>query len=189
MIATEKTFTLNEYLSQEFTGELPKELEVGKIVEMPPESPENMRIALLLIIAIALEIGISRVSNKAEIIISGAKVNSRIPDVTVFSEDGAIEIENLARSTITLDMLPPILVIEVVSPGKTNRDRDYRYKRSEYAARGIAHYWIVDPQNKTMTCLKLVDGLYEEEVFKGEGVSIIEPIDLEIDFKKLFKQS
>ncbi|WP_229642260.1 Uma2 family endonuclease [Waterburya agarophytonicola] len=29
--------------------------------------------------------------------------------------------------------------------GKVNQDRDYRYKRSEYAARGIAEYWIIDP--------------------------------------------
>jgi Uma2 family endonuclease len=42
------------------------------------------------------------------------------------------------RSTITEDMPAPLLVVEVVSPGKANEDRDYRYKRSEYAARGIA---------------------------------------------------
>jgi Uma2 family endonuclease len=34
-------------------------------------------------------------------------------------------------------------VVEVVSPGKANEERDYCYKRSEYAAWGIAEYWIV----------------------------------------------
>lgn len=48
-----------------------------------------------------------------------------------------------ARGTITRDMPPPQLVIEVVSPGKENQDRDYCYKRSESAARGVAEYWIV----------------------------------------------
>ncbi|WP_316434168.1 ATP-binding cassette domain-containing protein [Leptolyngbya sp. NK1-12] len=30
-------------------------------------------------------------------------------------------------------MLPPALLIEVVSPEQENRDRNYRYKRTEYA--------------------------------------------------------
>jgi Uma2 family endonuclease len=44
--------------------------------------------------------------------------------------------------------------------------RDYQYKRSEYAARGIAEYWIVDPQQARVTVLTLVAGL-EEAVFTG----------------------
>ena len=38
--------------------------------------------------------------------------------------------------------IPPLLAIEIVSPDSIQRD--YRYKRSEYAAVGIAEYWIVD---------------------------------------------
>jgi Uma2 family endonuclease len=74
------------------------------------------------------------------------------------------------RATITPEMPPPALVVEVVSPGKTNEDRDYRYKRSEYAARGIPEYWIVDPQPPKITLLTLVDGLYEETVFYRDQI-------------------
>jgi Uma2 family endonuclease len=56
--------------------------------------------------------------------------------------------------------------VEVVSPGKENQDRDYRYKRSEYAARGIAEYWIVDLERAQVVALTLVDGLYEEAVYQ-----------------------
>lgn len=181
-----KTFTLEEYLNCEHDFEKPYELIAGKIVEMPPESFQNVRAALYLLMLLAKEIGLRRVSNKAEIIISGSKVTSRVPDLTVFSESGATELEKRSRSTIDLDMLPPELVVEVVSLGKANRDRDYRYKRSEYAARGIAHYWIIDPQYGTMTCLELIDGLYEEQIFKGDSARVIKPIDLEINFKELF---
>ncbi|MEG4633573.1 Uma2 family endonuclease [Microcoleus sp. AR_TQ3_B6] len=66
-------------------------------------------------------------------------------------------------------MPPPALVVEVVSPGKVNEDRDYRYKRSEYAARGIPEYWIVDPGQAKVTVLMWVDGLYEEAVFQGSN--------------------
>ncbi|WP_442949217.1 Uma2 family endonuclease [Nostoc sp.] len=61
-------------------------------------------------------------------------------------------------------------MVEVVSPGKVNEDRDYRYKRSEYAARGIPEYWIVDAQKARITLLTLVDGLYEETVFQGTDI-------------------
>lgn len=62
-------------------------------------------------------------------------------------------------------MPPPLLVVEVVSPGQENRD--YRYKRSEYAARGIAEYWIVDPMQQRVMVLEWVEGLYEEKVYEG----------------------
>ena len=67
-----------------------------------------------------------------------------------------------------MDMPPPQLVIEVVSPGKKNRDRDYRYKRSQYQARGISEYWIVDPIEQKITLFNLVEGLYEERIFKED---------------------
>ncbi|MBW4518158.1 MAG: Uma2 family endonuclease [Scytolyngbya sp. HA4215-MV1] len=51
--------------------------------------------------------------------------------------------------------------------GKPNEDRDYRYKRSEYAARGISEYWIVDAAKAQVMVLTLVDGFYEEAVFQG----------------------
>jgi Uma2 family endonuclease len=66
---------------------------------------------------------------------------------------------------ILRDMPPPALVIEVVSPGAENRDRDYRYKRTEYAARGIAEYWIVDPEMQQITLCLWVNGQYEDTVY------------------------
>jgi Uma2 family endonuclease len=62
-------------------------------------------------------------------------------------------------------MPPPALVIEVVSPGTENRDRDYRYKRTEYAARGIAEYWIIDPEKQQLTLCLWVNGQYEDTVY------------------------
>lgn len=85
-------------------------------------------------------------------------------------------------------MPPPLLVLEVVSPGKRNRDRDYRFKRSEYAARGIAHYWIIDPQEQEFICLELKDGLYEELVSDRSPteMSLTSPFSLNIDLTKIF---
>jgi len=42
----------------------------------------------------------------------------------------------------------PEIVIEILSPGKSNERRDRHVKRSLYASRGVAEYWIVDPENR-----------------------------------------
>ena len=155
---------------------------------MPPESWQNLQIIMYLITEITKTIPYQQVTNKAEIIISGSRVTARVPDLVVLTPEGAAELAAYKRSTIILDMPPPLLVVEVVSPGKKNRDRDYRYKRSEYAARGIAYYWIIDPQDKKFICLELNDGLYEEIVFDDsqDVISLSFPFELKIEFAKIF---
>ena len=55
-----------------------------------------------------------------------------------------------------------MLVVEVVSPGKANRERDYTAKRAQYAARGIPEYWILDPDDQVVIVLRLEAGAYVE---------------------------
>jgi Uma2 family endonuclease len=47
----------------------------------------------------------------------------------------------------------PTLIVEILSP--TTRTRDRKLKSERYAALGVAHYWIVDPQHKTIECYRL----------------------------------
>ena len=44
----------------------------------------------------------------------------------------------------------PDLVVEVLSPGETNSERDREIKRQLYSQRGVREYWIVDPQLKAI---------------------------------------
>jgi Uma2 family endonuclease len=53
------------------------------------------------------------------------------------------------------------LVMEVVSLGDEARERDYVKKRDLYARAGIAEYWIIDPQNETISLLPLNQGAYQ----------------------------
>ncbi len=184
-----KLYTLEEYLNLDLDPDKTYELDNGILREMPPESWQNLKIAMYLLTEIIKVIPFERVSQKVEIVSTGSRTRTRVPDLVVLSEEGLTELNMRGQSLITLDMLPPLLVIEVVSPGKESRDRDYRYKRSEYAARGIKHYWIVDPQESKFTSLELKDGLYEEKVYRSSErtVSITQPLKLEVDLRKIFQ--
>lgn len=160
---------LADFLAYEDGTETLYELEDGALIVMPPESDRNRRIATFLMIYLA-QCGVlpQYLTMKTELVVMGARVGVRVPDLMVLSEELAAELAGATRSTVTLEMPPPRLVVEVVSPGKENIDRDYRYKRSQYEARGIAEYWIVDPIVERVTILTRVDGLYETATFEGE---------------------
>lgn len=66
-------------------------------------------------------------------------------------------------------MPPPLLVIEVVSPGELQWHRDYVAKRMQYQDIGIPEYWIVNPQAQTLLVLALDgDTFTEVGAFSGE---------------------
>ena len=56
--------------------------------------------------------------------------------------------------------VPPLLVIEVLSP--STRHLDSGRKREIYAEAGVAHYWIVDPDEPAITTYALVGGGYRQ---------------------------
>ena len=171
MITSTPKMTYEEFLNFDDGTEYLYELENGELIQVASESETNSRIASLLF-AVFLQIGIPfyRLRMKTEIVVHSRIVGVRVPDLIVFSEELASAMRGARRSLITLDMPPPMLVVEVVSPNQEKRD--YRYKRSEYAARGIPEYWIVDPTAGKVTILEWIEGMYEERVFQGEEIII-----------------
>jgi Uma2 family endonuclease len=169
MTTTTQQFTLAQYLAYGDSTEYAYELVNGTLIEMPPEWDFNSQIASYLFAAFLTVVSSRLIRCKGtEIVISGWRTTTRVPDLMVLSEELRLALRQTSRGTITLDMPPPRLVVEVVSPGQENEKRDYRYKRSEYGARGIAEYWIVDPERAQVVILTLVDGLYEEMIFRGD---------------------
>jgi Uma2 family endonuclease len=163
-----KILTFEEYLAYDDGTDTRYELVDGELVEMPPESTENDAIAVFLLFELGKLVPIRLLSLKGtEIETLGRRARCHTPDLLVHSEESRVALVGATRATITRDMPPPVLVIEVVSPGTTNRTRDYRHKHTEYAARGIAEYWIVDPEERRVTVCLWVDGQYEDRVFRG----------------------
>ncbi len=61
------------------------------------------------------------------------------------------------------------LAIEIVSQCLEDRERDLVTKRIEYARAGIQEYWIVDPEQETVTVLSPGGDTYFEEGLFGRG--------------------
>ena len=90
----------------------------------------------------------------------------------------------LVRDDATWDDAPiPVLVVEVFS-GSTRR-RDQVQKRSLYADAGVAEYWMIDPERRTITAV----GQNAKDLVSSDHLSWSPPgasVPLVIDFRKLF---
>lgn len=161
MLETKPRFlSFEEYLSYDDGTDNLYELFNGELIAVPPESGENVSIAGFLFVQFALILSHLRVRGHGlELEVRGEPKN-RFPDLTIIREE---HIQQLAkRNTLRLFMAPPLLVIEVVSPGELQRDRDYIAKRMQYQDRGIPEYWIIDPPQQTVTILELINDVYQE---------------------------
>jgi Uma2 family endonuclease len=190
-----KFTTFEDYLS--YSDETPMEgryeLINGELVELPPESEPNNWIAnhlqfllaaakvsplrLIRIHALELQVPVLRPNDAA----------NRYPDLVILRPE---HLELMKRRlTITLDMPPPRLIVEVISPGKTNRDRDVIYKRAQYAAIAVPEYWLVDPMAQTVMVLSLEGEVYREVgVFANQkAIASVELVGLELVAEQIFE--
>ncbi|NET59725.1 MAG: Uma2 family endonuclease [Symploca sp. SIO2E6] len=169
MTYTPLKLTFEQYLEYDDDTDNRYELRNGELVEVPPESVLNNRIARFLFIQLLNLVGFERIfTHSLELQVIG-KTQTRLADLVVVEE---VHLELMdKRTTITLDMPPPQLVVEVVSPYRNQKDenyqRDYIDKVHQYQERGIPEYWIVDPQAQLVTVLLLVNGQYQATEFTG----------------------
>jgi len=75
---------------------------------------------------------------------------------------------------------PPLLVVEILS--SSGRGRDLSEKRRIYAEGRAALYWIVDPDEPSLTVLRLVGDLYEEKtrVTDSEAYECEQPFSVRV---------
>ncbi len=154
----EARLTFEEYLAHADGTEQRYELVDGKLVPMNPPTFRHLLIAKFLDKVFESEItrlGLPWISLREAGVRTGRR-KSRLTDLCVVAlEDlrGFLNESAVCQS-------PPWLAVEIVSPDSVKRD--YRYKRSEYAALEIPEYWIVDPMAAKVCVLLLEEGLYEE---------------------------
>ena len=148
-------------------------LSTGELIEVASEDDLNRRIAfrllkcLLFVLEESLSECICNGNKEIQVPPVGDQRVNRIPDLMVLRPEHL----KIARQAVLLDMVPPLFIAEVVSPGGENSEnykRDYEWKRQQYQELGVLEYWIIDPHREQVMALVLTEGVYESKVY---GVS------------------
>ena len=89
--------------------------------------------------------------------------NDYEPDIVYFGPDKA--------QSLTPDQMKfpaPDFIVEVLSPSTEDNDRGIKFL--DYAAHGVAEYWIIDPQAEMIEQYVLEDKSYQLQVKADSGV-------------------
>jgi Uma2 family endonuclease len=95
------------------------------------------------------------------LVIRKAPLTSRVPDVAVFLKSTIVEQDGYVHSA-------PQLVVEVLSPGNTRRERER--KLADYASLGVPEMWVVSPEARTVEVLYLENGFLRSAQVLAQGV-------------------
>lgn len=163
---TTTKLTFEEYLAYDDGTDNHYELEDGELILMNP--PIGLHALIIRFLSNTLEAEIKRLNLPWVTLqllgVRTAPRRSRLPDLSVIPLEAVREYLNVSAVVES----GTLLAIEIVSPDSIKRD--YRFKRTEYAAVGVPEYWIVDPAEQKITILRLVEGLYEDKEYRGDEV-------------------
>jgi Uma2 family endonuclease len=124
------------------------ELSHGALVVTPaPNTRHQMIMAALAAFLHTRKMPSQRVLTEAELLLAPETVKR--PDVQVVDE-------NLVGGQHVVGV--PDLVAEIHSPA--TKSLDVTEKRLAYAEHGIASYWLIDPDQRSLTVLHLEGGVY-----------------------------
>ena len=156
-----RSLSAEEFEEAEFEPRWCYEREAGRLVVMPPDSPEHdsssepMRDYL----------GAYRLAHPdlVESVVSECWIRvdagtDRIGDIGVFLADN--------RSGQARPERNPELIFEVVSPGRASRERDYVKKRREYRQLGVLEYVVIDRTRRRVTVYAKAEDRYRKTVLQ-----------------------
>jgi Uma2 family endonuclease len=159
-----QTVTYEEWLRMPEVTDFIEEVVDGEILIMPPNKLQHALIAQRIYKALDAQLDAREVLVLATVfglVIRKAPLTSRVPDVAVFRKSMIVEQDGYIHSA-------PQLVVEVLSPGNTRRERER--KLADYASLGVAEMWVVSPEARTVEVLYLESGFLRSAQALTQGV-------------------
>jgi Uma2 family endonuclease len=131
------------------------ELVNGEVAVSPSPNPEHSNVVVELATILNVHIHKKKLGKLfADVDTIFGKHNVRRPDLLFFRGGRKHLIGKKAMQGA------PDLCVEIISPSSAHIDR--RDKFDQYAAGGVAFYWIIDPQERTVEAYRLIKGRYVE---------------------------
>lgn len=166
MVAEPRLMTATEFMNLP-EQDTPVELIDGEVIVTFTPTYEHNQVMLRLVIELAPVVRARNLGawSMAPLALFLSTYNVYQPDAMFFA------IGNTPAPRKLPIMEIPEIVVEVVSPSSRSRDRVR--KRSAYADRGIAEYWIIDPdQRQIVFSLRNEEGAYIEHEMDGSTIPV-----------------
>lgn len=157
------------------------ELAEGVLIVSPRPAPAHqwLIVRLAAVLNAQLPDHLAACSETEVVIVPGDAATVRVPDIVVTT------FEAMRHASSRLAAADVLLAVEVVSPGSRGTDRVM--KVAEYAAAGIPHYWVVDPDAGEILALRL-DGDSYSTVSTSRTVSAASPAPLRVDLAEVLRR-
>ncbi len=173
-----------DYLQWTFEGMV--ELINGKIFKMSPApSSSHQSISVNL----TVEIGGFLKHKKCKVFIAPFDVR-----LSKFKEDKLIDTVVLPDLCIICDPTKidekgcngaPDMIVEILSPSTAQRDLDLKFKL--YEENAVKEYWIVQPNDQTVTVFDLIDSKFTlRGIYHRKNIVDVKTIRLDIDLNEVF---
>lgn len=181
MVAKTQFMTATEFMNLP-ESPYPVELIDGVVIVSPTLIPRHQLIATRLTYPL---IGIERAgdggiwfSSPVDLFISQNSVFE--PDAMMFGADRKPNLDQLPIVEI------PDIAVEILSP--SSRSTDNIRKRAGYSDRGVAEYWIVDPQNRRIVFnIAGADGTYTAQELDSTFIPAGRYAGVELDLDWIFE--
>ncbi|MGE5558820.1 MAG: Uma2 family endonuclease [Bacillota bacterium] len=152
---SKKSFTYQDYLKLPEEPGYRFEVLEGMLVKEPSPNVPHQRISRRLLRL--LEDYFRKANPDGEVFY--APLDVTFHDITVVQPD-ILYISGEERKIVKETRIdgPPTLVVEIMSPSSGRRDR--LQKMRIYQKAQVQHYWLVNPDEKTLECFALRGGVY-----------------------------
>lgn len=157
-------WTYAEFARLPGEGSKRHEIIAGELVVTAAPRPDHQRVATRLVVALHEHVD---AHNLGEVFVGPIDVLFAEGD---YFEPDAVFVRS-GREHIVSDRgleEAPDLVVEIVTPSTAARDRGIKLDR--YRLYGVPEYWIVDPDEGTLTVWRFADGVTEPRVLRAGDV-------------------